>query len=135
MDFLKGGFLATVPCRIGTEETNFPPQFAGLPVNIVYSHVGQKGFAIACYEPDANLFSETESTKEMVYVNEHGGEYSVKVRLDKISGAMETVKYRGAEVVSIAEGPDFESALLQATMMGLQPGEPVSLYDLGTTRV
>ena len=135
MDFLKGGFLATVPCRIGTEETNFPPQFAGLPVNIVYSQVGHKGFAIACYEPDTETFSETESTKEMVYVNEHGGEYSVKVRLNKATGAVEAIKYRGEEVVSIAEGPDFDSAMLQTSMMGLQPGERVSLHHLRTVRV
>ena len=132
MDFLKGGFLATVPCCIGTEETNFPPQFAGFPVNIVCSHVGPRGLVIACYKPDANTFSETGNTKEMVYVNEHGGEYSVNVRLDKISGAMETIKYRGEEEVSIAEGPDFESAMLQATMIGLQPGERVTLHNIRT---
>ena len=68
-------------------------------------------------------------------MNEYGGEYSVKVRLDKISGAMGTLKYRGEEAVSIAEGPDFESAMLQATMMGLQPGEPASLHSFGTVRV
>jgi hypothetical protein len=46
-----------------------------------------------------------------------------EVRLNKVSGAMETIKCRGEEAVSIAEGPDFESAMLHTTLTGLQPDE------------
>jgi hypothetical protein len=48
----------------------------------------------------------------------------VRIRHHTPTGAWETRKYRGDEVVASAEGQDFERAMIQTALVGLAEDEP-----------
>src|ERR1700756_4726789 len=79
----------------------------------------------ACYEPDLATFRETTKTRTMTYRNSEGGTYRVRVVLNKASGRLETFKYKGEKLVARASGRDFQSVMVQTTLVGIEKDELV----------
>ena len=130
-----GGFIACVPQQIEADShEKWAPLLAGFPVNIMYACVQRaesdqsKMLGItACYEPDLATFRETKKTRELAYRNSEGGTYRVRVVLDRASGRLETFKYKGRKLVACASGRDFDSAMVQTTLVGIEKDEPVTV--------
>ena len=79
----------------------------------------------ASYEPDLATFRETKKARTMMYRNSEGGTYRVRVVLNKASGRLDPFKYKGKKLVARASGRDFESAMVQTTLIGIQKDELV----------
>ena len=130
-----GDFIACIPHEIEADwHEKWGPLLAGFPVNIMYACVQRaesdqtKMLGItACYEPDLTTFRETEKTRELTYFNREGGNYRVRVVLDRASGRLETFKYKGRKLVACASGRDFNSAMVQTTLVGIEQDEPVTV--------
>ena len=125
------GFVASLPVRIQAEWNPKYAHLAGFPLNLVYvglrpptSGDGPPRLATACYWFDPGTYREDEATRELWYVAHEESPYRVSVRHHKRSGTWETGKYRGDDLVASAEGPDFEHAMLQTTLVGLAADEP-----------
>jgi hypothetical protein len=128
-----GDFIACVPQQIeaGWHE-KWGPLLAGFPLNIMYACVQRaesdqsKMLGItACYEPDLATFRETKKTRELTYFNREGGTYRVRVVLNIKSGLLQTFKYKGRKLVACASGRDFDSAMVQTTLVGIEKDELV----------
>ena len=130
-----GDFIACIPHEIEADwHEKWGPLLAGFPVNIMYACVQRaesdqtKMLGItACYEPDLATFRETEKTRELTYFNREGGNYRVRVVLDRASGRLETFKYKGRKLVACASGRDFDSVMVQTTLVGIERDEPVTV--------
>ena len=131
----RTSFFAFVPNQI--EEADFGtkwwPLLEGFPLNILYSSALQSQnirpvMASALYEPDLRTFRETEATRELTYFNKQGGDYRVRAVLRK-AGGLETSKYKGRKLIALAEGPDFDGAMVQTTMIGVQKDERVEVHN------
>jgi len=104
----------------------------GFRSNIVYAQTAESDQnkiigVTACYEPDLATFRETKKTRTMTYCNSEGGTYFVRVVLDRASGRMETFKYKGEKLVACASGRDFESVMVQTTLVGIYKDERVKV--------
>ena len=134
-EFLHGNFIACVPQQIEADwNTKWGSLLAGFPTNITYACVQRaeseqtKMLGItACYEPDVATFHETEKARELTYFNRGGGKYSVRVVLDRMSGRLETFKYKGRKLIANASGMSFESVMTQTTLVGIERDEPVTV--------
>ncbi len=51
----------------------------------------------------------------------------MRVVLDRASGLLETFKCKGKKLVARASGRDFESAMVQTTLVGIERDEPVTV--------
>ena len=130
-----GDFIACVPQKIEADwDEKWGPLLAEFPLNIVYACVQRaesdqsKMLGItACYEPDLATFRETKKTRELTYFNREGGTYRVRVVINIKSGRLETFKYKGRKVVACASGRDFDSAMVQTTLVGIEKDERVSV--------
>lgn len=60
----------------------------------------------------------------MTYVSRKESPYFVRIRYDKKAGLWQTSKYKGQQLISAAEGPEFERAMIQTTIRGPEPDEP-----------
>ena len=125
-------FLAFIPEQIeaGWHERWGP--LAGFPVNIQYAAKlprpnKEAAIVVALYEPDLGTFRETETARKMAYFNTRGGNFRVEVVLQKENGRLDTFKYEGDRLIAEATGSDFDGAMLQTTMIGIQKGERVSV--------
>lgn len=132
-EFPNGSFIACIPHKIEADwDGKWGSLLAGFPLNIVYAQKAEsdqsKMFGItACYEPDLATFRETTKTRTMTYRNSEGGTYSVRVVLNRMSGRLETFKYKGEKLVACASGRDFESAMVQTTLVGIYKDECVKV--------
>ena len=131
-EFSNGDFIACVPHRIEADwHKKWGPLLQGFPLNIVYTLVPRESehpaIITARYEPALATFSETKKTRELTYFNRAGGSYSVHVVLDRASGRLETFKYKGKKLVASASGRDFDSAMVQTTLVGIEKDEPVTV--------
>jgi len=134
-EFSNGDFVACVPHQIEADwDEKWGPLLAGFPVNIMYACVQRAESdqsemlgITACYEPDLATFRETKKTRTMTYCNSEGGTYRVRVVLSKASGRPETFKYKGEKLVARASGRDFESAMVQTTLVGIEKDERVTV--------
>jgi hypothetical protein len=128
-------FIGCVPQQIQADwDEKWGPLLAGLPLNIMYACVQKtesdqsKMLGItACYEPDLATFRETTKTRTMTYRNSEGGTYRVRVVLHRASGRLETFKYKGQKLVARASGRDFESVMVQTTLVGICKDERVKV--------
>jgi hypothetical protein len=128
-------FMSCVPHQIEADwDEKWGPLLAGLPLNIMYACVQRaesdqsKMLGItACYEPDLATFRETKKTRELAYFNREGGTYRVRVVLNIKSGRLETFKYKGRKLVACASGRDFDSVMVQTTLVGIERDEPVTV--------
>ena len=131
----NGDFIACIPHEIEADwHEKWGPLLAGFPVNIVYACVQRaesdqsKMLGItACYEPALGTFRETEKTRELTYFNREGGSYRVRVVLHRASGRLETFKYKGKKLIASASGRNFDSAMVQTTLVGIERDEPVKV--------
>ena len=131
----NGDFIACIPHKIEADwHEKWGPLLAGFPVNIMYACVQRaesdqtKMLGItACYEPDLATFRETKKTRELTYRNSEGGTYRVRVVLNRASGRLETLKYKGKKLIASATGMSFESAMVHATLVGIEKDEPVTV--------
>src|SRR4029077_4854263 len=110
------------------------PLLAGFPLNIMYPCVQRaesdpsKMLGItACYEPDLATFRQNKKTRTMTYRNSEGGTYRVRVVLNKASGRLDTFKYKGQKLVACASGLNFEGAMVQTTLLGIEKDERVKV--------
>jgi hypothetical protein len=135
-EFSNGDFIACVPHQIEADwDEKWGPLLAGFPLNIMYACVQRAesdqnkilGIITASYEPALGTFRETKKTRTMTYFNREGGTYSVRVVLDRASGRLETFKYKGEKLVACATGRDFESVMVQTTLVGIERDEPVTV--------
>jgi hypothetical protein len=134
-EFSNGDFIACIPHQIEADwNEKWGPLLAGFPLNIMYACVQRAESdqskmlgIIACYEPNLATFRETKKTRTMTYRNSEGGTYSVRVVLNKASGRLETFKHRGKKLVACASGLNFESAMVQTTLVGIEKDERVKV--------
>ena len=134
-EHLNASFIACVPQKIEADwDKKWGPLLAGFPLNIVYTFVPRESkysemlaIITACYEPDLATFRETKKTRTMMYRNSEGGIYRVRVVLNRASGRLETFKYKGEKLVACASGLNFESAMVQTTLVGIERDEPVTV--------
>jgi hypothetical protein len=132
-EFSNGDFIACVPHQLEAEwHEKWGPLLAGFPVNIVYAQTAESDQSkmlgiTACYEPDLATFRETKKTRTMTYYNSEGGTYRVRVVLHRASGRLETFKYKGQKLVACASGRDFESVMVQTTLVGIYKDERVKV--------
>jgi hypothetical protein len=133
-----GDFIACVPHQIEAEwDEKWGPLLAGFPLNIVYALAPRAdsdqnkilGIITACYEPDLATFRETKKTRELTYFNREGGTYRVRVVINIKSGRLETFKYKGRKLVACASGRDFDSAIVQTTLVGIERDEPIKILS------
>src|SRR5579862_7638640 len=125
-EFSNGSFIACVPQQIEPDwHEKWGSLLAGFPVNIMYACVQRAESdqsemlgVTASYEPDLATFRETKMTRRLTYFNVEGGTYRVRVVLNKASGRLETFKYKGKKLVACASGRDFESVMVQTTLIG-----------------
>jgi hypothetical protein len=130
-----GDFIACVPQKIEADwDEKWGPLLAEFPLNIMYTCVQRaesnesKMLGIsACYEPDLATFRETKKTRELTYFNREGGTYLVRVVLDRANGRLETFKYKGKKLIASASGRDFDIAMVQTTLVGIEKDEPVTV--------
>ena len=128
-------FIACVPHKIEADwDEKWGPLLSGFPINIMYACVQKaesdqsKMLGItACYEPDLATFRETKKSRTMTHCNIEGGSYRVRVVLNKASGRLETFKYKGKKLVACASGRDFESVMVQTTLIGIYKDERVKV--------
>jgi hypothetical protein len=124
-------FLGCIPHQIEADwDDKWGPLLAGFPLNIQYAAVvprwnKEPAIITALYEPDLDSFRETETTRKMTYFNTRGGDFRVEVALQKGSSRLDTFKYEGEKLIAEATGSDFDSAMLQTTMIGMQKTERV----------
>jgi hypothetical protein len=132
-EFPNGSFIACVPQQIQADwGEKWGPLLAGFPLNIMYACVQRaesdqsKMLGItACYEPDLATFRETKKTRTMTYCNSEGGTYRVRVVINRASGLLQTFKYKGKKLIANASGRNFDSAMVQTTLVGIERDEPV----------
>ncbi len=61
----------------------------------------------------------------MTYFPRVKSAYRVKVQYHKNRRCWEMVKYKGDKLVALAFGREFDGAVMQAAVVGLQPDEPI----------
>lgn len=123
-------FLMNVPHQIQADwDSDFAPVLAGFPVNILYSGIRQtqsgNDAVSCCYWFDPGTYAENDDSREMTYFPRVDSPYWVKVEYDKKAGLWRTAKHYGNKLVSAAQGPEFESAMMQTALAGLEPHEPI----------
>jgi len=75
------------------------------------------------YYPDPASYIEDSHKRQIQYTSRRASEYSITVIWDKDETRWETRKYKGNELVSLAFGKDFNSAMWQTTVIGPQIDE------------
>jgi hypothetical protein len=75
------------------------------------------------YYPDPTSYIEDGHKRQMQYRSRRAGEYSITVIWDKDESRWETRKYKGDELVFLAYGKDFNSAMWHTTALGPQLDE------------
>ncbi len=125
-------FLANIPRQIEAEWNLRYAYLAGFPLNIVFTgrrpsdEAAQPYLVAACYWFDFRTYEEDEELREMCYYPNEESPYCLRVSVRKDTGVWETFKYRDEELVCSASGATFEAAMMQTTIIGLQPDEPES---------
>jgi len=121
---------ANIPSQI---DAGWNPRYAylsGFPLNLLYTGLraasagGAPRVAAACYWFAPVTYREDAHIREMQYLPRTASPYYVHVTVRKDTGVWGTWKYRGRELVCTASGPDFETAMIHTTLVGLQPDEP-----------
>jgi hypothetical protein len=123
-------FFAFVPSEIEPGDKGYEPRLAGFPHTLVYSSppvqtAAEPQLVTACYQFDPTTFIEGPDYAEMKYLPRQHSPYVVRVRRETRKGSWETFKYRGEELVCMASGTEFNEAMMQTTVVGLMPDEPV----------
>jgi hypothetical protein len=143
--------FGNIPRRIRPDEA-VDSRLAGFPVNLLYSQIADpetdretaKLLLMMCafdpakllgdkelckkvravwYWPDPTSYIEDGHKRQMQYNSRKAGEYSITVIWDKDQSRWETRKYKGDELVSLAIGGDYNSAMRQTTLLGPQLDE------------
>jgi hypothetical protein len=139
-------WFGNLPRRILPDE-GVDPRLAGFPANLLYSQIidpktdpeTSKFLLMICafdptrllsdeqfrtkvravwYYPDPTSYVEDAHKRQMQYDSRKAGEYSITVAWDKDQNRWETHKYKGNELVCLAFGEDFNSAMWQTTAFG-----------------
>lgn len=128
----RTGFFASVPWPI---EANWSPRYAhlaGFPVTLMYSGLRTTGEAdpsrlvSSIYWFDPGSYREDETTRTLDYFPREESPYWLRISNPKGTSTWEVTKYRGEALVALAAGPDYEGAMIQATLVGIAPDEPES---------
>ena len=127
-------------------------RLAGFPANLLYSQIADpktdtqtaklllmmcafdpakllgdkqlcKNVRAVWYYPDPSSYAEDEYKRQMDYKSRKASEYSITIRWDKVQSRWETHKYKGNELVLLAYGKDFNSAMWHTTALGPQLDE------------
>lgn len=143
--------LGNVPERFQPDDVA-NSQLAGFPVNLLYSQIADpktdmetaKFLLMMCafdpatllgdkrlckkvravwYYPDRATYIEDGHKRQMQYRSRKGGDHSITVSWDKDQNRWETRKYKGDELILLACGKDFNSAMWQTTAFGPQIDE------------
>jgi hypothetical protein len=122
-----------IPHQIEAEWNPNYAYLAGFPLNLMYIGMreGDDGARlVSCtYWFDPGTYCEQAQRRMMDYFRTRESPYWVRVSCDSNGSGWETNKYRNGEVICIAHGAEFETAMMQATLIGLRPDEPVDPED------
>ena len=123
-------FLANIPIQIEASwDSDFAPRLAGFPPNLLYTGIqkanGRSSVEGCCYWFDPGTYAEDSDKREMTYFPRVKSPYRVKVEYHKKGKLWRTLKYRGEELRVDAQGADFDRAMIQTTLVGLKPDEPI----------
>ncbi len=122
-------FIANIPYQIEADwDSDFGPRLAGFPLNLMYTGVrgnGRDGGVESCsYWFDPGSYAQSSDKREMTYLPRVKSPYRVKVEYHKNGNFWRTLKYKSEILIVEAQGVDFEGAMVQTTLCGLQPDEP-----------
>jgi hypothetical protein len=144
-------WFGNLPRRIRPDEA-VDSRLAGFPANLLYSQIADpktdpqtaKLLLMMCaldpakllgdkqlckkvravwYYPDPSSYAEDEYKRQMDYKSRKASEYSITIRWDKAQSRWETRKYKGSQLVLLAFGKDFNSAMWHTTALGPQLDE------------
>lgn len=123
-------FMASIPHQIEAGwDSDFAPRLAGFPLNLKYTSVRRTGagnrLVSCCYWFDPGSYCEDGEKRQMLYLPKVKSAYWVSVEYRKKDGFWHTLKYKDEELLCIASGPGFDRAMLQTTLIGLNPDEPI----------
>lgn len=143
--------FGNIPRPIRPDET-VDSRLAGFPANLLYSQITDleteretarlllmmcafdpakllgdkelcKKVRAIWYWPDPSSYIEDGQKRQMQYTSRKASEYSITVIWDKDQSRWEMRKYKGDELVFLAIGKDYDSAMRQATLLGPQLDE------------
>ena len=139
-------WFGNLPRRIRPDEA-VDSRLAGFPANLLYSQIADPGtnsetakfLLMMCafdpakllgdkqlrkkvravwYYPDPSSYAEDEYKRQMDYKSRKASEYSITIIWDKAQSRWETRKYKGSQLVLLAFGKDFNSAMWHTTSLG-----------------
>ena len=146
-------WFGNLPRQIRPDEAA-DSRLAGFPANLLYSQIADpetnretaKLLVLMCafdpakllgdkqlckkvravwYYPDPTGYIEDGHKRQMQYKRRKAGQYSITVRWDKDESRWETRKYKDEELVLLAYGKDYNSAMWHTTALGPQLDEPL----------
>lgn len=101
----------------------YGPRFAGFPVNICYAGARPDGSLISItYVFDPGTFVRGSLSRRMDYFATNQTRFLIRVAVHD-NGRIETFKYCDSQLILEAQGPDFQTAMIQTTICGLTPEE------------
>lgn len=122
-------FVAMVPFTLKEVICDWQPEWPDalkeFPRNILFANSGELRGSL--YEPDFATFLKESEIAELTYRTVMPSEFTVKVVVNEASGAVETHKCEGDELVRLSHGPDVKGAMMMTTMHGIDPHEPASI--------
>lgn len=120
-------YFACVPYSIESHwHPYYGPRLVGFPVNICYTGLWtDEGLVTMTYAFDPSTFAREGDLRRMHYFAAFPSRFWVRVTVHD-NGKMETFKYHDSKLLFEAQGPDFQTAMIQTTMCALIPEETTS---------
>jgi hypothetical protein len=129
-------FVAFIPHQIEADwDGKYGPLLAGFPLNILFASSPKlksgkaAGIISSLYQPYLASFAETNGSRELTYLNKHGGPYTLRVVLNQTDGSRQVFKYKEEKLLGCAEGKDFRLTMIQVALLGIEDDEPVTFGE------
>lgn len=103
------------------------PELSRFPCTVLFakqkSEDGRLVSGFAPYEPDFKSLRCSGTTLSMRYRNGYGGDSSLLIEYDILSGRYTGQKFVRGELVGMADGIEWDLFFFHLTLLGLTPGE------------
>ena len=127
-----GGYASFIPCIFESPLDGPVPPLAGFPISVCFtglrqneSRAGAQHYVVSCYWFDPRSYCEDVELRRMTYRSKLASNYHVVIEYRKRNEQWEGRKLRDGEVIINASGPELFRFMIQLTMPGVDPAEPV----------
>jgi hypothetical protein len=127
-----GGYASFIPCIFESPWDGPVPPLAGFPISVCFTGLRQnenrakaQHYVVACYWFDPRSYCEDDELRRMTYRSKLASKYHVVIKYLKRDRRWEGQKLRDGEVIIDASGPELFRFMIQLTMPGVDPVEPV----------